>query len=161
MMNITQIFYQSFPTRDEEIMGFTTLVTNMEVREYLNAGLIALNGIVLVMIGRQLLHTFRSGGWKWRDQPGAMFAVCLWWSFLSDFARACLAWYLLHEQNSGRAMNYLTPAVTILYISAAVVATAATLRLVYALSPQSWGHRGWVTALVCTVALVFGLNMVD
>lgn len=129
--------------------------TNLEVREYLNACLVALNAIVLVMISRQLIRTFRVSGWGWwREHPGAIFLACLWWIFLTDFTRACLAWYLLHQQNQGRSYTFLTPTVTTIYIVTGTIATIATLRLVYAVSPLEWGHKGWLAALALTVATV-------
>lgn len=143
------------------ISGFTDMLTNLEVREYLNACLGALNLIVMVMIARQIWTAVRVSGWDWRSYPGAIFIVCLWWIFLSDLIRACLAWYLLHQQNNNRGVTFLTPTVTTMYVVAGAVAIAATLRLVYAVSPREWGHRGWLISLAVTVATVAVVVILD
>lgn len=145
----------------QAISGVNGVLTNLEVREYLNSCLASLNLVIMIMISRQIWTAIRTMGWSWREYPGAIFVVCLWWIFLSDFIRACLAWYLLHQQNNGRALTFLTPTVTTLYIVAGALAVIATLRLVYAVSPKEWGHKGWLAALMTTVLVVIAAVILD
>jgi hypothetical protein len=51
--------------------------------------------------------------------------------------------------------------VTTLYVVAGGIAIAATLRLVYAVSPREWGHRGWLAALAATALTVAWAVVLD
>lgn len=130
--------------------------TNLLIREWLNGGLIPLNISILLIIAHSLWETRRKyGGSGWWDAPGAKSACALWWIFLADLIRATLAFVILHTQRLNgvhaiRQALYLNDVSTLLYIGAAVIATLATFRLIYALSPARWGHNAWIATAIFT-----------
>lgn len=128
------------------------------VREWLNAGLIPLTACILFIIAYSLLESYRLNGRGWTSAPGVKSACALWWIFLADLIRASMAWTLLNAQNEGRASEYLSSSATLFYMAAAVIAALATFRLIYALSPTSWGHSGWVVAAGITAVFMVGLS---
>lgn len=129
-------------------------MTNLLIREWLNGALIPLNICIMIVISKSLWDSRRKFGRGWTRVPGVSSACAFWWIFLADLIRSCMAWHLLHAQNLGQPLNYLTPTTTTAYIAAALMATLATFRLIYTLGPASWGHRGWVVAAVLTVIIV-------
>ena len=135
-------------------------MTNLIVREWLNAALIPLNVCILVIIAHSLLEARRVHGHGWTDAPGVKSACAFWWIFVADLIRASMAWSFLNAQNDGRSTETISNAATIFYLVAAIIAALATFRLIYALSPIAWGHRGWSAAAVLTVLFVVALIFV-
>lgn len=136
-------------------------MTNLLAREWLNAGLIPLNACIIVIISYTLIQAYRNPpeGMSWTSAPGIKSACAFWWVFFADFIRAGMAWAFLNAQNEGRELEALTALSAVIYLVAGIIAALATFRLVYALSPDSWGHRGWIAAAATTgvFAIVLGL----
>lgn len=136
-------------------------MNNLIIREWLNGGLIPLNMCVIVMISRQLYFAREKFGRGWTEQDGMKSACAFWWIFMADLIRASLAWWTLNIQRAGGELPYLGSVATLLYSVAAIIAIVATLRLIYALSPDRWGHNGWVgAAIFCSVFLIV-LNFIN
>lgn len=133
-------------------------MTNLVVREWLNAALIPLNLCILVIISHSLLESYRTHGHGWTNAPGVKSACALWWIFLADFIRASMAWSFLNAQNNGNSVEFISYTSTIVYLTAALIAAPATFRLIYALSPVSWGHKGWAAAAILTLSFVIGMG---
>lgn len=124
-------------------------------REYLNAGLIPLTFCIMVIIVHSLYDTHSNLGKKaWKDIPGVGVAVALWWLFFTEFLRANLAWVFLHRQLVGYAITNNAPWVSYLYVISGVIASLATFRLIYKLSPFRWGHKAWIAAAILTGAFL-------
>lgn len=136
-------------------------MTNLVIREWLNGGLIPLNICVLIMITRQLYFSWTRFGRGWTNQEGIKSACAFWWIFLADLIRASLAWWTLNIQRAGGELPYLGSFATLLYSSAAVIAIVATLRLIYALSPNHWGHKGWIGAAIFCAAFLLVLHFIN
>lgn len=136
-------------------------MNNLLIREWLNGGLISLNACVILIISHSLLLSWRANGKGWTKAPGVASACAFWWLFVADLIRACMAWSLLHAQSSGRPLQYLGFTTTMFYIAAGTIATLATFRLIYTLSPLSWGHRAWVAAAALTGIFMVGLSFID
>lgn len=135
-------------------------MTNLMVREWLNGGLIPLNVSILIVITQSLWVTYRSYGPGWASQPGIASACALLWIFAADLIRSCLAWSYLHAQNLGLPTSHYGYTTTILYIIAGTMATVATFRLIYTLSPSSWGHRAWIAAAILTALFMVGVTTI-
>lgn len=134
-------------------------MTNLVVREWLNAALIPLNVCILIIITHSLWESYKTHGKGWTNAPGVKSACALWWIFLADFIRASMAWSFLNAQNNGNPVEFISYAATIVYLTAALIAAPATFRLIYALSPASWGHKGWASAAILTAAFVIGMGV--
>jgi hypothetical protein len=132
---------------------------NLIAREWLNAGLIPLTACIIIIISFTLIDAYRAHGKGWTKVPGVKSACAFWWIFVADLIRACMAWAYLNAQNDGRELATLSSLATILYLVAAIIASLATFRLIHALSPTSWGHKGWVSAAILTVAFMVGLGL--
>lgn len=132
---------------------------NLIAREWLNAGLIPLTACIIIIISFTLTDAYKTHGRGWTNVPGVKSACAFWWIFVADLIRACMAWAYLNAQNDGRELATLSRAATVLYLVAAVIASLATFRLIYALSPTAWGHKGWVAAAVLTTAFMVGLGL--
>jgi predicted Co/Zn/Cd cation transporter (cation efflux family) len=132
-------------------------ITNLEVREWLNAALIPLNVCIMFIIAHSLFEARRIHGHGWTDAPGVKSACAFWWIFLADLIRASMAWSFLNAQNDGRSTDTISSAATIFYLVAALIAALATFRLIHALSPIAWGHKGWAAAAGLTVVFVVAL----
>lgn len=134
-------------------------MTNLIIREWLNGGLIPLNVCVIFIISHSLWQSWRALGPGWTRSPGVASACAFWWLFVADLIRSIMAWSLLHAQNAGRPLQYLGFTTTMAYIAAASIATLATFRLIYTLSPDSWGHRGWISAAALVAAFMILLSV--
>lgn len=128
-------------------------------REWLNAGLIPLNVCIIVIISYTLVSAYRTHGPGWTNYPGVKSACAFWWIFVADLIRATMAWAFLNAQNEGRPLGGVNNAATVAYLVAAIIACLATFRLIYALSPDSWGHKGWIASLALTVVVVIALSV--
>lgn len=131
-------------------------VNNVFIREWLNGALIPLNISMMTIIGYTVwrLTKFR---WGWTKYPGANSACALWWIFFADFLRSVLAWAILREaQSNGYATEiYRTsPIATMVYIAAALIATGATLRCIWCLTPVKGRSFTWITALIFTITFI-------
>lgn len=135
-------------------------MTNLIAREWLNAALIPLNACIIVIIGFTLWDAYRRNGPGWTQFPGVKSACALGWIFIADLMRASMAWAFLNAQNEGRPLYAVNSAATVAYLIAAIIASLATFRLIYALSPVAWGHKGWVAAAALTLVFMFGLSLV-
>jgi hypothetical protein len=129
-------------------------VTNILIREWLNGGLIPLNICIIIIISYTLWLARKDYGPGWSKQPGVSSACALWWLFFSDLIRSVLAWQIIHAQRMGRPLDIFENERTVIYIVIAAIATAATFRLIYTLSPDGWGHKAWIFAAVVTAGLV-------
>jgi hypothetical protein len=136
-------------------------VTNLLIREWLNGGLIPLNVCIIIVISYSLLASRRVSGPGWTKEPGVASACAFWWLFVADLIRAIMAWLLLHAEVTGRSPEYLGYAPTLLYMASAAIAMLATFRLIYTLSPASWGHKAWLAAAGLTVAFIAGLSLIN
>lgn len=136
-------------------------MTNLIIREWLNGGLIPLNVCITFVFTHSLYVSWRKYGRGWTKAPGVQSACALWWIFLADLIRSCMAWSLLHAQSSGRPIQYLGYTPTLLYIAAAAIAMGATFRLIYTLGPSEWGHKGWLAALALTAIFMGGLSLIN
>lgn len=134
---------------------------NLALREYVNGALLPLNFFVLFIISRQLLKKRASFGKGWSREPGIASACALWWIFVADFVRSGLAWSALHDQAIGHADSFLHVSYyrAGLWFFAGAIAAAGTFRLIYTLGPASWGHLGWISAMVLTPLTVFVLSI--
>ncbi len=136
-------------------------MTNLLIREWLNGGLIPLNVCIMFIISHSLWTSYCEFGRGWTQRPGIRSACALWWIFLADLIRSCMAWTLLRAQSQGHPIEYLGYTTTMLYIAAAGIATLATFRLIYTLSPSSWGHRAWIGAAVLTAAFMICISFIN
>lgn len=136
-------------------------MNNLVIREWLNGGLIPLNICVLFMISRQLFLAWVKYGRGWTQQDGMKSACAFWWIFAADLIRASLAWWTLNIQRAGGELPYLGSIATLLYSLAAAIAILATLRLIYALSPVRWGHKGWIGAAIFCAAFLTALQLIN
>ena len=127
---------------------------NMLSREYLNAALIPLTLCIMIVITRSLYEAHKDFGPGWTQEPGVAAAFALWWVFLSEFIRACLAWGFLHAQIRGYVVVSGDPRITTAYMVAGIISTTATLRLIYNLSPTAWGHKAWIGAAILVVVFI-------
>lgn len=136
----------------------TVSVNNIFIREWLNGCLIPLNlsmmAIITYTVWRQTHFS-----WGWNKYPGANSACALWWVFFADTLRSIMAWAILRQsQLSGNVIvmdTYRTsPIATLIYISAGIIATAATLRCIWCLTPKDGRRYTWVTALAFTLGFV-------
>lgn len=126
-------------------------MNNLLIREWLNGGLIPLNLWMMFITWYSIYNVtkFKSG---WNKVPGASTACALWWIFFADFLRSTLAWSILRNATAQNAhIKYMSAEATIIYIMAAIIATTATMRCIYLLSPKEWGHKAWIAALISTV----------
>jgi hypothetical protein len=129
-------------------------LTNLVIREWINGVLIPLNICIMIIIAHSLFDSYRRYGIGWAKQPGIGSACALWWIFGADLIRSCLAWSFLHGQNLGRPTSHYSYSTTLLYIFAGSIAAAATFRLIFTLSPSSWGHKGWIAAAILTAVFM-------
>lgn len=134
-------------------------MSNLIAREFFNGALIPLNACIIIIIAYTLASAYSNPppGGSWTDTPGVKSACALFWVFLADFMRSVAAWSFLNAQSSGGDVNAVASTITVVYLTAAVIATLATFRLVYALSPVRWGHKGWIASAVLTVVFVTSL----
>lgn len=136
-------------------------MTNLTIREWLNGGLIPLNVCIIIIILHSLWEASRKYGPGWATQPGIASACALLWIFTADLIRSAVAWSLLHDQGRSQPLQYLSSNTTMLYIIAGTMASCATFRLIYTLSPSRWGHWGWVSAAILTTIFMTGIILID
>ena len=120
---------------------------NVGIREWLNVCLIPLNISMMVIIGYTVWRQTRFS-YGWTKYPGANSACALWWVFFADFLRAGMAWEILR---GGVVPGSITVAV---YMIAAMIAMAATLRCIWCLTPMKGRNFTWIGALTFMVVFV-------
>lgn len=133
---------------------------NIIIREWLNGALIPINLCIIFITVYTVWNAthFKRG---WARRPGASSACALMWVFIADLMRATAAWIILHYTQVSKVefTGYMAPSITAVYMISGVIALSATMRLIYVLSPLSWGHRGWIAALLATIIFLAAVSL--
>jgi heme A synthase len=125
----------------------TVALSNVFIREWLNGGLIPLNISMMAVITYTVWRQTKFS-WGWTKYPGANSACALWWIFCADLMRSVLAWAILRNVNLNDQMVALS------YMVIAVIATCATLRCIWCLTPVRGRNITWISALLFTVVFM-------
>lgn len=143
------------------LMLHSIAVNNVMIRGWLNGDLIPLNLCMMFIIGYTVWRQTKFS-WGWTKYPGANSACALWWIFFADFLRSVMAWAILRAtQIQGvTIVTYQTsPVATLIYIAAGVIATVATLRCIWCLTPVKGRNVTWIFALSFTLIMVGAIQM--
>ncbi len=133
-------------------------VNNVFIREWLNGCLIPLNISMMAIITYTVWRQTKFD-WGWTKYPGANSACALWWIFFADLVRSILAWSILRGSYiNDQMLNTYRPSsgATIVYMVTGLIATVATLRCIWCLTPVRARNITWISALIFTVVFIFG-----
>lgn len=124
---------------------------NAILREYLNGALFILSGALTIIITVHMWEVWRIHGRGWTTEPGMKVACAFWWLFLSETIRSFLQWVLLRARNAGVEVpiNY-NESISLAFTFGALALLVAFFRCIYLFTPDHWGHRYWVFALITT-----------
>ncbi len=127
-------------------------ITNVLIREWLNAGLVALLGLVLVAVAINLFRVRRAIGKGWTAEPGIAMACVFWWVVAAVFMRSATVWLSLKITAGQVATPRAELAADLGYIISAVILIVASWRCLYLMDRRH--HHLWLLSALIAVAFV-------